>query len=55
MISIQDVVSKLGKLADVKMGIDPLTDVKVAKSPRYFMNWLITYVLVLSSICMSGV
>merc|ERR1719507_1372572 len=30
----QDAVSKLGELADVEMGIDPVTDVKVAKSPR---------------------
>ena len=37
-IIIQDAVSKLGKLADVEMGIDPVTDVKVAKSPRYFRN-----------------
>merc|ERR1719507_2543231 len=30
----QDAVSKLSELADVEMGIDPVTDVKVAKSPR---------------------
>ena len=38
IIIIQDAVSKLGKLADVEMGIDPVTDVKVAKSPRYLKN-----------------
>ena len=38
IITIQDAVSKLGELADVNMAIDPVTDVKVAKSPRYLMN-----------------
>ena len=38
LITFQDAVSKLGELADVEMGIDPVTDVKVAKIPRYFVN-----------------
>ena len=38
IITIQDAVSKLGELADVNMAIDPVTDGKVAKSPRYLMN-----------------
>merc|ERR1711997_1060843 len=30
----QDSISKLGELADVNLSLGPLTDVKVAKSPR---------------------
>ena len=48
IITIQDAVSKLGELADVNMAIDPVTDVKAAKSPRYLMN--VYYLLVDCSI-----
>ena len=34
--SDQDSISKLGELADVNLSLDPLTNVKVAKGPRYF-------------------
>merc|ERR1711971_823113 len=54
----QDAVSKLGELADVKMGIDPLTDVKVAKSPRsrqpklfFISSTTLTTILTTSTFC----
>ena len=49
--SAQDSISKLGELADVNLSLDPLTNVKVAKGPRYFKTTKAVGCICVSCLC----